>query len=699
PRGKSWLIRLNQSFQGTYSTHCFLFAADGFTPVGIAIGTENVNSIFVYALTGNTLANSGDFAPPMLRWFRDHTGTITSLIPSKDGDALFSSAADDTIKLWRLSGLFDDDRSGAVGGKFEKSSFWGCEFAVEGGDVIVRNIDPEGIAFARSLRAGDRIIRIQGYDERNLNAILDAQAGTQAAGEILATLNRVSVLRQNLIHAQSAGPNGEDETKRFIIRPSWEPFLTAFANESGEWAIWHPSGFFNASAAEGGSLFEWMILRGADRPPRLVEAGFLSKTFERPETIRKLLSGVSIVDAVAGAFLPDGYLAAAIESVPEVTILTPEIGRSLSADNVSTVTAMVDYGNADPDAYDVRASLDAARLSEPNVEVLAGNQYRYSWEVTASGRMNQIEVVVKERGGALVSYYASDVAYRRGDTDAKSPYQLHVLSLASEDYSGPIANQRNGFGRLEYPIDDVDAVVKSLREKQFAGLGHYQLGHVRELRDDEITPASVGTEINQLNGKLRGENIRQILIVYLSGHGTTIDGEYHYVTTTSRSADEAELRRSSLPWSLLDRAGGPDTEVIYMIDTCHSGSAVDAKSSIRDPLRSGGVVIAAASGRESAKELAPLEHGCFTYSVLAALDGDADGAGAATEGKEAHGGANSGDEDRSGDSNADGVVSLSELVSFVRDFVGQLTAGEQKPTIAPLRLSKTLQLDLVRTAP
>ncbi|MCM2372908.1 caspase family protein [Aporhodopirellula aestuarii] len=676
PTGKPWLIDLNPTFQGTYFSHCFLFTPASSEPVGIAIGTEHVNGIFVYRFSGNTPASSDAFAPPMVRWYRDHTGTITSLIASPDGRTLFSGSQDNTIKLWRLGGVF----SGAGAGEFEQASFWGCDFEIINGNVVVRRVDPEGIAFARSLREGDRITRIQGYDRRDLATILDAQAGTASAEEIRRVLGQVSVLRQNLIYADSTRPNGQNETKRFIIRPSWEPFLTAFANENDQWAIWHPSGFFNASAAEGGGLFEWMILRGADRPPRMVEGGFLAKEFERPETILKLISGVNIADAVAGEPPIAGRLAGVIDSTPEVTILSPEIGQGLSGGQPNVITAHVDFGTGNPANYDVRANIDAVRLPDPEIEALPNNQFQYTWTVNVSGRLNQIQVIAKERGGALASLYASDVAYRRGETDRETPYRLHVLSLASEDYSGPLANHRNGFGRLEFPIDDVDAIVKTLRDKQLAGLGRYQLGNIRELRDDQITQESVANEIRRLNDQLRAKGERHILIVYLSGHGTTIDGEYHYVTTTSRSADPVELRRGSLPWSLLDGAGESGTGVIYMIDTCHSGSAVDAKSSIRDPLQSGGVVIAAASGRESAKELAPLEHGCFTFSVLAALDGDADGVG-----------------NQKGDG-ANGIVDLEELVSFVRDYVGQLTAGEQKPTVTPLRLSDTLRLELVRTA-
>ncbi|SMP76524.1 WD domain-containing protein, G-beta repeat-containing protein [Neorhodopirellula lusitana] len=698
PRGSRWQIDLERGRQGSYSSHCFLFAENEAEPVGIAVGTENINSIFVYRFEVDpgagfnaklpSTAQSQEAAqrPKLVRWFRDHTGPVTSLIANEDGTVLYSGSLDHTIKIWRLNGLFDSNDPGV----FQNASHWGCGFVIEQGSVVVRDVDRSGIAFARSLREGDRIDRIQGYAGDDPSQIIDAVAGRESAQQMLDVLGRVSILNQNLIHASprpDPGQAGEVKTKKFIIRPAWLPLLTAFANQQGEWVIWHPEGVFDASAAEGGILFDWMILRGPDRSPRMMKAGFLAKEFERPEVIRQLLIGAVLEELVVQS-VSGQSLASVIRATPDIRIVQPLVGEHINSKEKTSIVAEIDFGDADVNAYRVSGNIDAVRLGEPQRQSVGQNRYQYSWDAVATGRLNQIEVIARENGGVMTSLYASDVAYRRGETDNPTPYQLHFLSLASENYRGPIATQRGGFGELKFPIDDVEAIVATLNEKQAAGLSRYRLGSIRQLRDEQITKASVNEAIADVNQELRRQSDHQILIVYLSGHGTTVDGQYHYVTTTSRSTAPAALKKSSLPWSLIERAGVPGCRIIYMIDTCHSGSVVDAKSSIREPLRSGGIVIAAASGRGAAQELTPLQHGCFTFSVLSALEGEADGALGTNKAT------------KSAASTApNGVVELEELVAFVRSDVRKLTGGQQKPTATPSRLADHLNIDLVVTAP
>ena len=682
--GTRWQIDLEFSRQGALVSHCFLFAGNQTEPVGIAIGTENVNSIFVYRFDEVGQSGSAFRHPKLVRWFRDHTGTVSSLIANEACTVLYSGSLDHTIKQWRLSGLFDAEPKRS----FPNASHWGCDFVIDQGNVVVQDIDPSGIAFARSLRNGDRIERIQGFLASEPSKILDAIDGRESAQQILDALSRVSVLNQNLIYASpdpNINQNDAVKTKKFIIRPAWLPFLTAFANRRGEWVIWHPDGVFDASAAEGGTLFDWMILRGQNQSPRMLKAAFLAKEFERPEVIRKLMNG-EVLNDVALQSVSGQSLASVIRATPEVRITKPGIGELIAADGKSNVVAEIDFGDADRNAYQIVGNIDAVRLGTPQRKLIGNNQYQYKWDATPTGLLNQIEVVAHEDGGVLETLFASDVAYRRGNLDNPTPYQLHFLSLASEAYIGPIATKRGGFGELEFPIDDVDAIVGKLNEKQDAGLSHYRLGTVLQLNDDQISKKSVDTAITNINQKMRRDVEHQILIVYLSGHGTTIDGEYHYVTTSSRSPLPSALKESSLPWSLIERAGVPGCRIIYMIDTCHSGSVVDAKSSIRGALRRGGMVIAAASGRGAAQELTPLRHGCFTFSVLSALEGEADGALSTKRAT-----------NLSSSTAPNGVVELEELVAFVRNDVRKLTGGQQKPTTTPSRLTDNLNIDLVAT--
>ncbi|MBL4721693.1 MAG: hypothetical protein JKY20_11255, partial [Alphaproteobacteria bacterium] len=98
----------------------------------------------------------------------------------------------------------------------------------------------------------------------------------------------------------------------------------------------------------------------------------------------------------------------------------------------------------------------------------------------------------------------------------------------------------------------------------------------------------------------------------------------------------------------ISKVGG--RKVILLIDSCKSGGALVAfrgfeeRKALRQLARSSGMhIVAAAAQDQFAGEVARLNHGVFTYVVLEALAGKADG------------------------SPKDGVVSVREMLSYVEN--------------------------------
>ncbi|QDV66435.1 hypothetical protein Poly24_01210 [Rosistilla carotiformis] len=166
-----------------------------------------------------------------------------------------------------------------------------------------------------------------------------------------------------------------------------------------------------------------------------------------------------------------------------------------------------------------------------------------------------------------------------------------------------------------------------------------------------------------------------MILVYLSGHGTTEDGNFYYVTTKVKSNDSQDIVSNGVPWQELERISRFQGRVIWMLDTCHSGSVVDAKSSVRSAKSTGNLVFAAATGRAAAIEYPQLKHGVFSYCVLQGLDGKAGGAIDA--------------------STADGEVFVDELIGYVKQSVIEITGASQRPIATPTEL-QNLMLPLVR---
>ncbi len=651
-------ISLDRELQGSGLAACWI--ADPSSPgqpAAFAIGTEQVQGVFVYSLPAPGQSSR------LLRWFRDHNGPIASLVSSLDGRLLVSGSWDQTVKIWSLKDLTKRTPD------FENSQAWGARFEIRNGNVIAADVADDGIAYGRGLRNGSIITRIQGYLPDSKNTLVDATAGNDSAQKILENLRRVSLLRESLIYART----GQEEL-RFVIRPAWEPLVTAFLNVQGDWAIWHPSGYYNASVAEGGEVFGWQINQGPDKPPSTYKADFFQKQFERPDILSELFLTLSIEQALTvGKVDTESSINKSSVDIPRVKITSPTATDQPLAGGKINITAQVNFPNDVKEPFDVIASIDGVRLGKADSEIQGASGWVYSWETVPRGLLNQIEVVVTERNGALASYYASDVVYRRAAQRSEVPFKLSILSLASEKYLGPGSSNRGGFGELQFPLDDVDAVLDSLKGKELTGLGFFKIGSTKTLRNSEISRASVQAEIAAINKTIGKNSVQDILLVYLAGHGKTVEGEYYYIPTSVESADDKEIMEKGIPWRVLAAAGADNCKVIYMIDTCHSGSTVDAKSSIRDARRSQGIVLAAATSKADAIEIASLGHGCFTYSVLLGLDGRADGAA----------------------SDSDKIVDLPDLVQFVKTYVASLTGGEQEPSMSPTRLLETLQLPLV----
>ena len=106
------------------------------------------------------------------------------------------------------------------------------------------------------------------------------------------------------------------------------------------------------------------------------------------------------------------------------------------------------------------------------------------------------------------------------------------------------------------------------------------------------------------------------------------------------------------------------SKVVFMVDTCHSGSITGKRRSVTDltdALRelvhaeSGVVVMTASTGREVSVEHPDWGHGAFTKAILEGLEGQAN-------------------------YNNDRTIDIKELDLFITNRVKELTQGSQHPT-------------------
>ncbi|MFK7819957.1 MAG: caspase family protein [Planctomycetaceae bacterium] len=679
PDGRTKTIKMNP-YQGWYSSHCFLPDATG-RPYAVAVGTEVLNGIFIYELGG------GSTSP--IRYYRDHSGTVTTLACSQDGRYLASGSGDQTVKIWSLAGLQN-------GSSISKA--WGMEVGTVGGRMVVQGRpDKAGIGYARSFRSGDVIKSFLGYDDNG--KVARAESGQQ----MFRLLQQLPIYRQKLLILERNGvvvPNPDDPTGqgRRLIIPGWEPLLTLFADRDDEWAIYTPQGYFDSSVAEGGDLFGWHINRRRrnvvqELTPRFLRGSNLQKEMERPEVIQNVLRVGNVPDALVAANEPvaaemRSLLRQTVNRIPTVHIEQPLGTQTVQVGAATQLRASITYpAGSDPEEFTVRATATHKFLGVPVRQFNAANRTEVlTWNFSPDYPGEQLRVSVKEAGGGRNRLFDSDSVYVSAGGNrpvgTKRKYRLHLVTLSSEKY------EARGLEELEFSHDDVESVIERLQRYE----GLYELGDRFVLRDEEISKQALAKAREQLKASINqgSTDQKQLVLVYVAGHGLDVDSQYYYLPTSVNSTSDESIQRDGIEWSEISKFTDLGAQTMFMLDTCRAGNAVaqigektandvneQLKSQLRPIKQNGAIVVAATSEGQDAFEDEQYGggHGAFTASVLQGLDGAADLLKVET--------ASRARSSLRATSRQDEIVTVGELIEFVVRNVFQQTGSLQKPCYTP----------------
>ncbi|MGH7129252.1 MAG: caspase family protein, partial [Planctomycetaceae bacterium] len=363
--------------------------------------------------------------------------------------------------------------------------------------------------------------------------------------------------------------------------PAWEPLLTLFVDERGEWALWTPQGFYDSSVAEGDELFGWQINRGAGVTPRLLKAAGLQRQFDRPDLIRNLLSAGNVPDAfrAAGEAPPadfESYASAVVQSLPEARVVRPLFSDRFELAAECRVVAHVDFSASAPRArFVVSGFVNGRPLGPPRKESFDANSGRLTleWSSVPPDPLSRFQVKVEERssdGRGRLNYDAHEVAVR-----AQVPppqYRLHVLVLAAGEYTGGsfAAFPKSADGAFP-SINDANALLESLRRSE--GI-HFELASVWPLLEQQTRRANVERTISEIVARLSDAEPRDLLVVFLSGHGYAHGPDYYFIPPHVASSQAETLQREAVSWSMLDRLTSLPCRKVIFLDTCHAGNAL-----------------------------------------------------------------------------------------------------------------------------
>jgi WD40 repeat protein len=186
----------------------------------------------------------------------------------------------------------------------------------------------------------------------------------------------------------------------------------------------------------------------------------------------------------------------------------------------------------------------------------------------------------------------------------------------------------------------------------------YKNMEVHALFDGEATREAILSKLDQLAMKVNQEDV---FIFYYAGHGSMVDDRFFFIPSESaRLYDLNSLQKEAIEASaILERFKNIKAlKQLIVMDACQSGGSVELlatrgaaeEKAIAQLSRSAGIHVMASAGSDQfATEFAELGHGLFTYLLIKALQGDADGAP------------------------KDGKVTIYELKSYLDDQVPEMT--------------------------
>ena len=290
-----------------------------------------------------------------------------------------------------------------------------------------------------------------------------------------------------------------------------------------------------------------------------------------------------------------------------------------------------------------------------------GPDYEVSQELALDPGENRIEVIAYEGRNLLASSPAQAAIVYDGPADTVKP-KLHILAIGINDYedkgwAAPGSDEVKAFPPLGLAVGDATAFAA---EVQKAASGLYGEVRVRTALDREATPANLDRIVREMAAAM---SPRDTFVLYAAAHGYSLNGSYYMIPQDYQGGID--------PVALKARAIGQDRlqdwianrikakKALILLDTCESGaltggytkSRTDAPASEAAVGRlheaTGRPVLTAAAAGKPAFE-GYKGHGVFTYALMEAL--------------------------HKGDTNNNGKIELTELVTHVQKRVPELVA-------------------------
>lgn len=506
----------------------------------------------------------------VVRNFIGHTDVVSSIRINRNGTHLLTASWDGTVRIWDIATGLMTGHEGAV-------------------HTAIYSTDETLIYSA----GADRVIRI--WDAKTLRLIKSFEGHTA----------EITSLAINPEGSMLVSHSLDGVTKFWDLKNGREFFEHLHLNDR-DWLVKTNEGYFNGTgdARKYVHFVSGLTTYNVDQ---------FFEEFYRPDLLPKIFRerGGSGLDNIQGKI---------IESPPpgvDIAILPSE-----NKSQATLYIKLTDQGNGVESLRILHNGksipTDKSRLTFPSGK---GKSVTYTQPVNLVGGENQFTAIATNK--SRIESTPGTVSIYSSIEDLKNT--CYIVSVGINRYSNPRMN-------LNYARPDAESFLRTLSDSENSLFSKTEL---ITLYDDNASREQILNTLDELSGKINAEDI---FIFYYAGHGSMVDGNFFFIPSeATRLYDANSLNKDAIAASILQEKfrNIKALKQLIIMDACQSAGSVELlaqrgaveEKAIAQLSRSAGIHVLASAGSEQfATEFAELGHGLFTYVLLQALSGEADGA-------------------------------------------------------------------------
>jgi len=511
-----------------------------------------------------------------IRVFTGHTELVNSINWSPDNSRFITSGWDGTVRIWDfLSGLQLMKIRAHPGGVYYATYDQSGEYIVSGGD--------------------DFLIKLW---KASTGMIVSEFPGHQGGvGDVNITADHKYII--------SGSRDGSIRT--WSVEKEKELVSMVFMNES-DWFIKNPEGYFDAS---DGAFSSISFVRGTE----LFAIDQFFNEFYKPGLYSLSLNGTGSVFRQNIIQTIDKF------PPPLVEILSPE-NMSIFDNSVASFNVKVTHNGGGVKELKVmhngkRQEVDGSDLRRMSKQ---GQYAIKSFDLALIPGENEISVSAFSDGEIESPQAVVTVSYK----GLEKISNCYMISIGINKYANENLN-------LTYASPDAKAFAVFMKSK---GNSLFNKINAYTFIDHDATKKNILAAIDEVSRNIKKEDV---FVFFFAGHGSIADNMFYFITSEVTGLYQKDKLNEAICVSELQERIKkiPALKQVVFIDACHSGSSVDVlafrgsteEKALAQLSRSSGIHVLASSDRQQqSAEIQSLGHGVFTYVLLEALRGKADGA-------------------------------------------------------------------------